>query len=90
MLKFMDIDYPPNIHEFYLHQYAFETKWLYFYKFKKDTLRDLKLITDNFELYKISPYFLDNIGDKLARLLIILLICGIIYIINKHLDKKKT
>ena len=90
MLKFMDIDYPPNIHEFYLNQYAFETKWVYFYKFKRNTLRDLKLVTDNFELYKISPYFLDNIGDKIARILIILIICGIIHMLNKHLEKKQT
>ena len=79
----MNIDYPPNIHKFFAHQYAFETKWVYFYKFAKNILRDLKLISNNFEVYETSPYFLDNIGDKIIRVLILMIICLIMYLLNK-------
>lgn len=83
MLKFMNIDYPPNINSFFKNQYAFETKWMYFFTFSKNTLRDLKLVSDNFELYDISPYFLDNIGDKILRVIILILICWLVYLANK-------
>ena len=62
-LKFLSINYPENIHQFFSSSYSINWKIFFHYTFKENCIRDLILIENNFEIYEISPYFLNNFGD---------------------------
>ena len=66
MLKFIDLNYPPNLIEFYIERTDARLYYLYEYKFDIDNEDELKM-PPIYQLYNSSPYFLDNAFDLLLQ-----------------------
>ena len=66
MLKFISLNYPSNLMEFFIENANTHIK--YFYKHKLDLEpEDSYQLPPLYDIYNISPYFLDNAGDLLAQ-----------------------
>ena len=64
MIKYLDINFPPNVIEMFLRNNG-SPALIYTYEFTVDE-KDLDTLPQNYLLYNVSPYLLDNIGDALA------------------------
>ena len=88
LLKFIDINYPQNLREYFYERANFTRSIFYTFKFQTYDDDDHK-IPALFKLYRYSPYFLDNAGDMIFQNIIILSFSYIFLLLDKMIEKKK-
>ena len=87
LIKFMDINYPPIVKQ------MFEKRdngrsFIFKYSFQED-LQDKQVVPNLFQYYKVSVYFLNNIGEVLCQICLITLIASIFLHITPYDISKK-
>lgn len=87
LLKFINLNYPENLRE-YFYDRANSTSPI-FYKFKFNSYDDNTKIPPIFQLYDYSPFFLDNAGDLLFQNVLIISFSYTFLFLNSVIELKK-
>ena len=87
LLKFIDLNYPQNLLTYFTLSVKLETTVIYDIKFKKDS-NEVNKIPKLFQLYELSPYFLENAGQPLTKFFIVW-ITGLFVLLLTRIFKNK-
>ncbi len=64
-LKYINVNYPVNVLALFENK---ASKYVFFFNHKFDLQEDSKVLPDIYIFYGISPYFLNNTGEKLCQI----------------------
>ena len=88
LLKFIDLNYPQNLRQYFLGEIPLDQPIIYTKKFDKN-IEETELIPKLYLLYGLGPYFLDNSGESCCRMFFFWGIAETINLLNQYIRSAK-
>lgn len=86
IIKFIEINYPQFVIEMFKNSQQIP-KMFFFYEFQ-DSDEYKNILPTIYTFYDVSPYFLENNGENIARVLVGLLLCYVLILFVENTTKK--
>ena len=85
-IKFININYPPNVVQMFDKTYDYMANLIVKSQIYED-FEDAAELPDTLQLYGVSPYFINNFGDSMTQIVILLGFGWVVFATQKLLNK---